>query len=313
MNELTSANATGRLIRKYRKEKGWTLSPNPQRGTSLIKVIEDKFGENTCKRLTSREIFKNIESQEPRHVKLTVEELYQVATALEVPLFALLVDYDDPNATSSLDPNLTAYDLIMQQSETMRDFRYFDEITTVEETARKFARRCKSAIKKYTPAEIKENLLGGWIAENVHVFTKIADLDMDVIDLNGRGIRATNKTFQYYKEAEEMLKSVGITVHLPDQNGIDPQRDLHTNAIRDHQNSEFEAQTAQRIDHDTNLINRMNKLYKLYPDELDPDKIQKWQQNIAIDLWNLGLDEDAIIDFFENQGWDTSFLPTSEW
>ena len=85
------------------------------------------------------------------------------------------------------------------------------------ETARKFTKRCKNAIKKYTPDEIKENILGGWILENVHVFAKIVDLDMDIIDLNGRGIRATNKTFRYFKEAEEILESIGITVHLPDQ------------------------------------------------------------------------------------------------
>lgn len=310
MTELTNTNVTGRLIRKYRKEKGWTLSPNPQRGTSLIKAIKDKFGENTCKRLTSREIFKNIESQEPRHVKLTVEELYQVAAALEVPLFALLIDYDDPNATSALDPSLTTYDLVMQQSEAMKNFRYYDEITAVEETARKFTKRCKNAIKKYTPDEIKENILGGWILENVHVFAKIVDLDMDIIDLNGRGIRATNKTFRYFKEAEEILESIGITVHLPDQNEIDSQRNLHTSVIRDRQNNEFEGQTAQRVNHDTDLL---SKLQKLYADELDPDKVQKWQQDIATDLWNLNLDEDAIIDFFDSQEWDTSFLPTREW
>lgn len=310
MTELTNTNVTGRLIRKYRKEKGWTLSPNPRRGTSLIKAIKDKFGENTCKRLTSREIFKNIESQEPRHVKLTVEELYQVAAALEVPLFALLIDYDDPNATSTLDPSLTTYDLVMQQSEAMKNFRYYDEITAVEETARKFTKRCKNAIKKYTPDEIKENILGGWILENVHVFAKIVDLDMDIIDLNGRGIRATNKTFRYFKEAEEILESIGITVHLPDQNEIDSQRNLHTSVIRNRQNNEFEGQTAQRVNHDTDLL---SKLQKLYADELDPDKVQKWQQDIATDLWNLNLDEDAIIDFFDSQEWDTSFLPTREW
>lgn len=120
MNNLTKDNLTGRMVRKYRKEKGWTLSADPKHGSSLLQKIQDRFGDQTCKRLTKRETFKNLEAPGKRHIELTAKELYQVATTLGIPMFALLVDYDAPLEPSALDANCTTLELVIGQGKQMQ-------------------------------------------------------------------------------------------------------------------------------------------------------------------------------------------------
>lgn len=308
MNDLTNDNPIGQQVRKYRKERGWTLSANPKRGSSLMDEIKARFGEQTCERLTKRETFKNLETSGRRHIELTAKELYQVAATLEVPLLALLVDYDDPNAASSLDPDRTVYELAMEQGQLTRSFRHFDAMTDAESEARRFAKRCKRAIKNSTPEQIKEEVLGGYPIENVPLFMAVIDQDMNVVDLNGRGLQATYKTLEYYKEAEQALESVGISVRLPTENIINDKSKEKPLFIRQDtaiRNEEEETRQAKRTIYDMlKLIERNSHLPPEYAEIL----IQESKQTIIDTLMNLDWgSEDTVwpvIRQLDTEGWN---------
>ena len=99
---------TGYLIRRYRTRAGLYIKGRSdksdekvqRRHPSLMERIHELFGEDTT--LTNA-VLNNIESQGSRHREPTPRELYQIATALGVPMINLIVDVEDPFAESPLD------------------------------------------------------------------------------------------------------------------------------------------------------------------------------------------------------------------
>ena len=198
---------TGRLIRKYRKEKGWTISEDPKRGISILQVIREHFGRKASPRLLKKETFKNFESQGSHHVEPTAIELYQIAQVLEVPLLALLIDYDTPCNTSPFDDSKSIFEAATQEGDTTRDFRGFDEIREAEAEARQFVKKVKK-LSKLPCEQIKEKLVkDNYINTNFwpRLYTKATFLPAEGVDV-------TPKTYAYYEEAKTILAKAGVHV-----------------------------------------------------------------------------------------------------
>ena len=95
---------TAYLIKKYRLNAGLALKepkkdPQRLRKPSLMGKIRELFGDRTT--LTDA-VLTNIESQGSRHREPTPEELFQISSALDVPMIALIVDQEDPFAPCPL-------------------------------------------------------------------------------------------------------------------------------------------------------------------------------------------------------------------
>lgn len=306
MNDLTKTTyyyPTGALIHKYRKERGWTITENPKRGTSILQVIKERFGEAASPRLLKKETFKNLESQGSHHTEPTAVELYQIAVVLEVPLLALIMDYDTPHATSPFDSSKTIFEIAQYEGTATQEFRGFNEVRKAEKQARKFVRHCKK-LAKLSQEKIKEDLTrNNFINARFwpHLYSEIMSLSAD-------GLTASPKTYAYYAEAKEILATAGVDIDfiLGD--------DLETEPwfIKDNKEKQRENEEEKAFEIDCEDLQQAIAIFSKREDDFSKQtahylEIELQEKQVQY-LWNIGVDEETINLMIIENKWDKSLL-----
>lgn len=302
MAQLTkNAFSVGQLIRKYRKEKGWTISEDPKRGISILHVVQERFGDATSPRLLKTETFKNFETSGPHHTDPTAIELYQIACVLEVPMLALMLDYDTPHIRPAFDPRQTIFQIAQSESESIQTFRGFEKIKNTEDKAREFVKYCKN-LTKLPSTQIEDKLREDGL-------TKILWPRMDpaeVLSLNMLGFEASPATFEYYKEIQCLLHHAGISVFLPQENSIMAfECPAYVKAIQ-HQN--YLQKEELKFIQESKLLKEGIKLL----DEGNRKLLeQEYQEKCVKYLSDIGVDGDSINTIIANNNWDPNLLISS--
>lgn len=302
MTQLTKTELQiGQLIRKYRKERGWTLSEEPKDGISILHVIKQRFGEVASPRLLKTETFKNMETSGSHHTDPTAIELYQIACVLEVPMLALMIDYDTPYTQPYFDPKQTVFQIAQSESMGIQEFRGFREIKNTEERARLFAVDCEELVK-VSKDQIEDNLRADWLANKCWPCIDPAK----VLVLNMEGFEASPTTFKYYKRAELLLKKAGVTVILP-----------HENSMPSHEaplyvKGEILQRSIQRKgEKDAKAINLLNQAIGAYSADYRKILEKDIQEQCVQYLWEIGVDEDSINTIIAKNNWNPNLFMDS--
>lgn len=305
MSDLTKANdyLTGKLIRRYRKEKGWSLAEEPKRGTSILQMIEERFGEAASPRLLKKETFKNFESQGTHHTEPTALELYQISQVLEVPLLALIMDYEAPHTPPPFDQRNTVFDISMAEGAATQTFRQLDEIQEVENQAKEFARYCKKLAHRSCDEIKKELTASNFINKRFwpHLYSAIMILSVD-------GLTANPKTYAYYDEARDTLAAVGVDVDFLHCDNLK----LEPWFIEENRRDRIINEEEKRFTREQESLQHTIEMYSSHNDINSKDILEKLQyikQESAVEhLWNMGVDEETINSFIVDNDWDESLL-----